>query len=85
MKVMRKVEEMTPETRVLQSWYEPLKEAIEAEQYACESGERGKQRKNYGHFLLLVKAETLSVITLKEVLSRLLGGEKYAGMGKCAI
>ena len=58
---------------------DPLIAAIEAEQDAIRSGDKGTDRQICGPFLVAVKADKLAVITMHSVVnSTLLGGEQGA-------
>lgn len=62
------------------SWFEPLTNAISAEQEAFRNGERAKCRVCYGPYLDLLPADKLAVITMHKTIAKLLTEDGLLGL-----
>lgn len=61
-------------------WFEPLRDAIAAEQEAYRNGEYLKYRNNYGPFMCLLSADKLAVITMHKTIAKLMTDIEHGGL-----
>lgn len=62
------------------SWFEPLTNAISAEQEAYRKGEPWQNRSCYGPYLALLPADKLAVITMHKTVAKLLTEDANGGL-----
>jgi hypothetical protein len=62
------------------SWFEPLVNAIKAEQEAYQRGDYRLNRSSYGPYLALLPADKLAVITMHKTVAKLLTEDANVGL-----
>lgn len=62
------------------SWFEPLVNAIKAEQEAYQQGDYRLNRSSYGPYLALLPADKLAVITMHKTVAKLLTEDANVGL-----
>ena len=69
---MGKAAQLRPAQHFVVSWFAPLTQAIEAEQSMVREKLRGRDRRVYGPYLLMLGAPELACIVMHELLNRIL-------------